>query len=228
MVDSPGVSEHDPYAHLKENAYRESADLDARLASGEIDEETWHHEWQSMLVPAYLSAPTPWQQSGKSGTYEDWVYARSLVGHAIDRDGSLLDVGCANGYLMECLPGWTHFDVEPYGLDLSKELAALARERVPEWADRIWVGNVLRWQPPRRFTYVRTGLDYVPKRRRRELVERCLRWCDRLIVGVFGEHASERTTEELLRSWGLTVAGRSERAHRIKPGMEHRVLWIDA
>jgi hypothetical protein len=222
------VSEHDPYAHLKENAWRESADLDARLASGEIDEETWHHEWQSMLVPAYLSAPTPWQQSGKSGTYEDWVYARSLVGHAIDRDGSLLDVGCANGYLMECLPGWTHFDVEPYGLDLSKELAALARERVPEWADRIWVGNVLRWQPPRRFTYVRTGLDYVPKRRRRELVERCLRWCDRLIVGVFGEHASERTTEELLRSWGLTVAGRSERAHRIKPGMEHRVLWIDA
>ena len=228
MVDSPGVSEHDPYAHLKENAWRESADLDARLASGEIDEETWHHEWQSMLVPAYLSAPTPWQQSGKSGTYEDWVYARSLVGHAIDRDGSLLDVGCANGYLMECLPGWTHFDVEPYGLDLSKELAALARERVPEWADRIWVGNVLRWQPPRRFTYVRTGLDYVPKRRRRELVERCLRWCDRLIVGVFGEHASERTTEELLRSWGLTVAGRSERAHRIKPGMEHRVLWIDS
>jgi SAM-dependent methyltransferase len=228
VVDSPGVSEHDPYAHLKENAYRESADLDARLASGEIDEETWHHEWQSMLVPAYLSAPTPWQQSGKSGTYEDWVYARSLVGHAIDRDGSLLDVGCANGYLMECLPGWTHFDVEPYGLDLSKELAALARERVPEWADRIWVGNVLRWQPPRRYTYVRTGLDYVPKRRRRELVERCLRWCDRLIVGVFGEHASERTTEELLRSWGLTVAGRSERAHRIKPGMEHRVLWIDA
>jgi len=222
------VSEHDPYAHLKENAWRESADLDARLASGEIDEETWHHEWQSMLVPAYLSAPTPWQQSGKSGTYEDWVYARSLVGHAIDRDGSLLDVGCANGYLMECLPGWTHFDVEPYGLDLSKELAALARERVPEWADRIWVGNVLRWQPPRRFTYVRTGLDYVPKRRRRELVERCLRWCDRLIVGVFGEHASERTTEELLRSWGLTVAGRSERAHRIKPGMEHRVLWIDS
>jgi hypothetical protein len=228
MVDSPGVSEHDPYAHLKENAWRESADLDARLASGEIDEETWHHEWQSMLVPAYLSAPTPWQQSGKSGTYEDWVYARSLFGHAIDRDGSFLDVGCANGYLMECLPGWTHFDVEPYGLDLSNELAALARDRVPEWADRIWVGNVLRWQPPRRFTYVRTGLDYVPKRRRRELVERCLGWCDRLIVGVFGEHAYERTTEELLRSWGLTVAGRSERAHRIKPGMEHRVLWIDA
>jgi SAM-dependent methyltransferase len=222
------VTEHDPYAHLKENAWRESADLDAQLASGEIDEETWHHEWQSMLVPAYLSAPTPWQQSGKSGTYEDWVYARSLVAHAIDRDGSFLDVGCANGYLMECLPGWTHFDVEPYGLDLSKELAALARDRVPEWAGRVWVGNVLRWQPARRFTYVRTGLDYVPKRRRRELVERCLGWCDRLIVGVFGEHASERTTEELLRSWGFDIAGRSERAHRLKPGMEHRVLWIDA
>ena len=222
------MSERDPYAHLKENAWRESDALDARLASGEIDEETWHREWQELLVPAYLQAETPWQQSGKSGSHDDWVYARALVAHAIDRDGTFLDVGCANGYLIECLPGWTHFDVEPYGLDLSRELASLARERLPRWSDRIWTCNVLRWQPPQRFTYVRTGLDYVPKHRRRELVERCLGWGDRVVIGVFGEHETERTTEDLLRGWGFEVAGRSERAHRRKPGMEHRVLWVDS
>jgi hypothetical protein len=218
----------DPYAHLKESCWREQADLDARLAAGEIDEETWHRAWQELLVPAYLAAPTPWQQSGKSGTKEDWVYARALLADAIDRDGAFLDVGCANGYLMECLPGWTRSDIEPYGLDLSPELAELARSRLPQWADRIWVGNVLSWEPPRRFTYVRTSLEYIPQPRRRELVERVLGWCDRLVVGVFGEHESERTTEEALRAWGFRVAGRSERVNRRKLGMEYRVLWLDA
>lgn len=218
----------DPYAHLKDNAWREQRDLDARLASGEIDEETWHRSMQEILVPAYLAADAPWQQSRKTGTEEDWVYARALVAHAIDRDGTFLDVGCANGYLMECLPGWTRHDVEPYGLDLSLELARLARTRLPRWSDRIFVGNVLDWNPPRRFTYVRTGLEYVPPRRRRNLVERCLGWCDRLVIGAFDEHASERTTEDTLRSWGFSITGQSVRAHHNKPGTEYRVLWVDS
>jgi SAM-dependent methyltransferase len=222
------MSAADPYAHLKENAWREQRDLDARLASGEIDEETWHRSMQEILVPAYLAADSPWEQSGKSGTEEDWVYARALVAHAIDRDGTFLDVGCANGYLMECLPGWTRHEVEPYGLDLSPELTRVARSRLPRCADRISTGNVLHWTPSRRFTYVRTGLDYVPLRRRRELVVRCLGWCERLVIGVFNEHASERTTEDLLLSWGFEIAGRSVRGNRRKPRMEYRVLWIDA
>ena len=94
--------------------------------------------------------------------------------------------------------------------------------------DRLWLGNALDWEPPHRFTYVRTGLEYVPRHRRRELVERLLGWCDRLIIGVFNEEAHARPTEDLLRSWGHRVAGRSERANRKKPGMEYRVLWIDS
>jgi hypothetical protein len=39
-------------------------------------------------VPAYLSAETPWEQSGKSGTAADWEYARSHVAHAVERDGT--------------------------------------------------------------------------------------------------------------------------------------------
>ncbi len=179
-------------------------------------------------MPAYLAADTPWGQSGKSGTEEDWVWSRALIAHAVDRDGTFLDVGCANGYLMQCLPGWTRHSLEPYGLEIAPELAALARSRLPQWADRIFVGNALHWTPPRRFTYIRTGLEYVPPKRRRELVERLLAWCDRLVVGVFGEHESERTTEQTLAGFGLAIAGRSVRPNRRKPGMEHRVLWIDA
>lgn len=218
----------DPYAHLKDRGWREWAELDERLARGELDEEGWHREAQAILVPAYLAAQAPWEQSGKSGSAEDWEYARSHVAHAIDRDGTFLDVGCASGYLMECLPRWTTFAVEPYGLDLSPELAELARTRLPQWRDRIWVGNAQTWEPPMRFDYVRTGLEYVPAHRRRDLVAHLLSFCDRLIVGTFNEHESERTIEELLRGFGYRIAGRSERAHRRSAGMEYRVLWIDA
>ncbi|MDQ3874367.1 MAG: class I SAM-dependent methyltransferase [Actinomycetota bacterium] len=218
----------DPYAHLKDGAWRELAVIDGRLERGEIDEEGWHREVQELLVPAYLAADTPWGQSGKSGDAEDWRYARSHIAHAIDRAGAFLDVGCANGFLMESITSWAPFSVEPYGLDLSPQLVELARRRLPRWADRIFVGNALHWEPPRCFDFVRTGLEYVPRRRRRELVEHLLSFCDRLIVGVFPEHESERTTEELLRGWGFRIAGRSERANRRKPGMEYRVLWIDA
>jgi SAM-dependent methyltransferase len=217
----------DPYAHLKENAWREAAAIDAALDQGEIGEDEWHRRWQEIVVPKYLDAETPWGQSGKTGTAEDWEWSRSHVADAIDRDGSFLDVGCANGYLMECLPRWTRFRVDPYGLEISPELAELARSRLPDWADRIFVGNALTWEAPREFDVVRTGLDYVPASRRPELVERLLRYSRRLVVGVVNEHESERTTEDSLESWGFRVAGRSVRPNRGKPGMEYRVLWID-
>jgi hypothetical protein len=217
----------DPYAPLKDNAWRELAELDEQLARGEIDEAGWHGAIAALVVPAYLAAETPWEQSGKSGTAEDWEWARSLLADAIDRDGSFLDVGCASGYLMECLPRWTEHSVEPYGLEIAPELAELARRRLPGWADRIWVGNALQWSPPQRFTFARTGLEYVPVARRCELVEHLGSFCGRLLVGVFNEHVSERTTEELLESWGFSVAGRGVRPNRKKPGMEYRVVWID-
>ena len=218
----------DPYAALKENRWQEVAEIDGLLERGEIDEADWHRRLQELMVPTYLAADTPWGQSGKTGTAEDWERSRSHVADAIDRDGTFLDVGCANGYLMECLPRWTPFAVEPYGLDVSPELADLARTRLPEWAHRIFVGNALTWDPPRRFTYVRTALDYVPPARKRAFLDRLLGYSERVVLGVFNEHESERTTEDELDAWAVPVAGRSTRANPWKPGMEYRVLWIDA
>jgi hypothetical protein len=86
--------------------------------------------------------------------------------------------------------------------------------------------NALTWTPPLRFTYIRTGLDYVPEHRRAELVSHLLEFCERLVVGVFNEHESERTTGQFLREHGFEPAGRSERANRKKPGMRYRVLWL--
>lgn len=133
----------DPYAPLKNRAWREVAEIDARLERGDIDEEGWYREISAVLVPAYLGADTPWGGSGKSGTAEDWEYARSLICDAIDRDGSFLDVGCANGYLIESLGRWSDHALEMFGLDIAPALAARARERMPHWSERIFVGKAL-------------------------------------------------------------------------------------
>ncbi len=221
------VDRTDPYAALKDNAWRELADIDDRLQRGDIDEAGWHAETARLIVPAYLAAKTPWEGSGKSGTAEDWEHARSHIAHAIEHDGSFLDVGCANGYLLECLPRWTVHSLDRYGLDIAPELVDLARLRLPDLAGHLFVGNALEWRPPHQFTYIRTGLEYVPRHRRAELIGHLLEYCERLIIGVFGEESHARPTEDLLRSLGYRVAGRSERLNRKKPMIDYRVLWIE-
>ncbi|MEJ7654831.1 MAG: class I SAM-dependent methyltransferase, partial [Chloroflexia bacterium] len=99
------------------------------------------------------------------GSVADWTYKRGLIADAVNRSGSFLDGGCASGYLMETMHEWCGergYAIEPYGLDISPELADLARRRLPQWEDRIFVGNAIDWTPPQRFDFVRTGLDYVP------------------------------------------------------------------
>ena len=217
-----------------ERGWRELAAIEEALERGEIDEAGWHRAVAEIVVPAYLAAATPWEQSGKSGGLAGWERGRRPVMAAVDRDGTFLDVGCANGFLMESVRKWAGedgHDVEPYGLEISPELAALARRRLPHWADRIFVGNAGEWMPPRRFDFVRPGLDYVPPTRRRELVEHLLEHVvapgGRLIVGVFNERRDDRRTEERVSSWGLEIAGHLDAEHR-DPRVAYRVFWLDA
>jgi SAM-dependent methyltransferase len=165
-----------PIELAKNRAAALLAECEAALEAGAIDEAEWYRRIAAVITPAYLAAETPWAQSGKSGDAASWQRARSLIAVAM-RPGTFLDVGCASGYLMECMVAWcaaAGMVCEPYGLDIAPELAELARRRLPRWSERIFVGNALEWQPPRRFDVVRTGLEYVPVRRRRELVARLL------------------------------------------------------
>ncbi|MET0937616.1 MAG: class I SAM-dependent methyltransferase [Gaiellaceae bacterium] len=208
--------------------------IDAALERGEIDEEGWHRAMAGLIVPAYVGGDNPRAQSGHSGDAERWEGARRLLLDAVERPGSFLDVGCANGHLMECLHTWAAedgIDLEPWGLEISVELAELARQRLPQWRGRIAVGNALEWKPPRRFTYVRTNLDYVPAARRAELLQRLLDVVvardGRLVVGVFNEEL-DGAIEELASSWGFEVAGRAERPHPDTSRLVRRAFWIDA
>lgn len=223
----------DSLASSKERAWREIAEIESAFERGDLDEKGWHRAMAALVVPAYLAGSNPRAQSGHSGDEARWETARRLLLDAVDRDGTFLDVGCANGHLMESVHLWgaaKGLSVEPYGLEIAPELAALARSRLPRWADRIFVGNAVRWQPARGFDVVRTGLDYAPNRQRRGLVEHLLRSVvgtrGRLIVGVFNEERKVRATERLVAGWGFEIAGRTERAHR-DARLAYRAFWID-
>jgi SAM-dependent methyltransferase len=226
-----GIDE--PAEALVDRGWREWAWIDAMLARGEIDENGWHREVAKVLVPAYLAANDPRAQSGFSSDETRWEEARRPLLQAVERSGTFLDIGCANGYLMECLHRWAEIEglaLEVYGVEISPELADLARRRLPQWQARIWTGNAYDFEPPMRFDFVRTGLEYVAPSRRQELVRRLLtRYLHpggRLIIGMQTEIRTERPIDEAVSEWGNVIAGRIERPHS-DPRAVRRALWID-
>ncbi len=196
---------------MKRNRWQLAADdlSDARTR-GEIDDDQWFSGMAGIFDAAYPAGESPRAQSGFGGDEARWEAARRPIANAIDRDGRFLDVGCASGYLMEGIVGWTHHAVEPYGLELAPAVAALARRRLPEWADRIFVGSALTWQPPMRFEFVRTELVYVPAERYRALLSRLLsefvKPRGRLIVCGYGSPRSglvAHPVPQIVRSLGF-------------------------
>ncbi|HEY6582121.1 MAG TPA: class I SAM-dependent methyltransferase [Rubrobacter sp.] len=161
--------------------------------------------------------------------------ARRPVVSVVVRDGTFLDVGCANGLLMESVVRWggeEGYQLEPYGLDLIKSLAALACWRLPHWASRVFTGNLMDWRPPLRFDFVRTELQYAPPCRRRELVERLLR--EYLVPGgrliVCSYHRPTPRTEpvgRILRNCGYQVDGEAEGIDT-NGVIFTRVAWTDS
>ena len=169
----------------------------------ESELQPWFDEYRSLLENSYLPAQTPWQQSGKSGPFEEWVRLRIPICECIEASGTFLDIGCANGFLLDCLSAWTSqkgIALEPFGLDYSAKLADLARQRLKHFANHIYVGNAWHWQPPRKFDYVRTELCYVPMNLAKAYITRLL---DEFLVDsgrlLVAQYRSRR--EDLSRDW---------------------------
>jgi hypothetical protein len=229
-----GGGEAERVAALRERAWRETAAIDAEFAAGRLDEAGWHAAMAELVRPAYLAAATPYAQAGHSGDAAVWEASRGLAAAALDRSGCFLDVGCASGVLMESVVVWGQrrgFDIEPWGLEIVPELAALARRRLPAWAARIEVGNVRHWRPSRTFDYALLRPEYAPPGRQatmyRHVLDAVLGGRGRLIVFAGTEAAERRRAEDQALAAGLAVAGRIERVHPEHDGLRRRVFWID-
>lgn len=142
----------------------------------------WFDANKTLLENAYITGQQPWQQSGfglhTPRTYENWEALRKPIADCMDTSGTFLDIGCANGYLLESVLRWTAergVHIDPYGLDLSEKLTTLAQQRLPAYAKHLWVGNAWDWTSPLLFDYVRTELVYVPGELHKAFVARLLK-----------------------------------------------------
>ncbi len=218
-------------------ASKARARLDAALASGEIDETRWCMALEEVLGDAYLASDDRRAQSGKSGDELDWRWSRELILDALPERArskcSVLDVGAANGYLLESLVRWgqeRNVEVDPYGLDISPRLVALAQRRLPAWSDHLEVGNVLQHEPRRRYDLVNTALDYVPAPRRRESIERLLAKFvtpgGRVVLRPERGRDGEPHPAAQIEALGLRVGGVIERPHPTS-GALRRSVWLE-
>jgi SAM-dependent methyltransferase len=140
-------------------------------------QEHWFSSQQKEIYDTYLQHNEPWKQSGFSGPEERWVKCRKPISDCIEKSGSFLDIGCANGYLLECILKWTaakNITITPYGLDLSEKLTELAKQRLPKYKRNIYAGNGWLWHNPIRFDFVRTEVVYVPEELQRHYIERII------------------------------------------------------
>lgn len=133
-----------------------------------MSETDYYQHTLELLEDSYVAADERGDLAGGSGSgggLARWQRKRKVIAAAFDHDGTWLDVGCANGLLMETLCRWAadrNVRVEPYGLELSQRVAQRARLRLTRWAERIWSGNVMTWMPPMRFDYVTLLPEFVP------------------------------------------------------------------
>ena len=192
-----------------------------------MNESDYYRHTLELLEDSYVAADERGDLAGGSGSGGGparWQRKRKVIAAAFDHDGTWLDVGCANGLLMETLCRWAadrNVRVEPYGLELSERVAQRARLRLTRWAERIWSGNVMIWMPPMRFDYVTVLPEFVPAELRGAMLVRVrdqfLKPAGRLIVSCYrpgeapGHHCrGAQSAPLLLRELGFVAQGFAE------------------
>jgi SAM-dependent methyltransferase len=169
------------------------------------------------LEAAYCAESDPIRQSGFSGGPQRWRQEREPILDAVDGDGHFLDVGCANGYLLECLVEWAQERgrrLTPHGLDFGSRLIQLAKERFPHLPSNFHVGNAWDWRPPRKYRYVYSLCDCVPEsyfgEYCRRVLDRMVEREGKLIVGIYGSRSRKIPPVDLgarLARLGFAVQG---------------------
>jgi SAM-dependent methyltransferase len=171
------------------------------------------------LERSYLEETDPIRGCGFGGGAERWRAEREPLLDGVAADGNVLDVGCANGYLLECLVLWGEergLQLAPHGVDRSAGLISRARERLPRFAANLHVGDAWTWIPPRQYEYVYALHDCVPLDYLAEyvvrLLDRAVAFGGRLILGAYGSRSRKLKPYDVagfLQSQGYAVSGRS-------------------
>ena len=225
----------DSIKYAKNRAYQFVEAQQQALDDGQITEAEWFDVHNQFFTGHYLAADNPRAQSGHGGDNAQYRYTRMMVLEAIHKSGTFIDVGCANGHLIESLDKWLNgsgLRVEFYGLDISAELLQLAKQRLPQWHERFFLGNALYWTPQEKVDFVYlSGLEYMPLARQKAFLDHLfgtyVAHSGRFILGPVAEERNRREFEEMLQTWGYKPSGYCEKSHRSHNGLAKKLFWFD-
>jgi 2-polyprenyl-3-methyl-5-hydroxy-6-metoxy-1,4-benzoquinol methylase len=195
-------------------------ELNAQLAALYVSasRDVFFDAVRTAITEYYLADPSnPYQQSGTSSGAERWKLTRHCIVNAIHRDGDFMDVGCANGLLLQDLIGWASergFSLRPHGIDFVPQLIELTRSRFPQHASSFEVSNAFYWEPKRQYDFVRMNLEYIQPADWPEYIARhfsAVAPGGRLIVCQYRNETDARVNvRELLTGLGYRVVGDAE------------------
>lgn len=63
--------------------------------------------------------------------FPEWERERRFLAATINRDGSILDIGCANGFFLRSMQEWSGRKLDPYGVDWDARSVETARRLFP-------------------------------------------------------------------------------------------------
>lgn len=69
------------------------------------------------------------------GTMKEWKEQRGKVAEFM-RDGTILDIGSANGFLLRCLQEWSRKKLDGYGIDADHAMVEQAKQLFPRDAKK--------------------------------------------------------------------------------------------
>ena len=195
-----------------------------------------HMESIRILESAYLRHRDPIKQSGFSGGADRWRTERFPLLDAVDGDGDFIDLGCANGHLLQSVLGWASergIDLTPYGIDLNPRLLQETMKRFPDKPDHFWVANAWGWLPPKRFRWVYAIWDLVPieylPHLARHLLQHAVKRNGALILGAYGSKSEDWPSiaiADVLREGGVPVSGVSQGGELPRGGPVTRFAWV--
>lgn len=81
---------------------------------------------KELISGSYLSSDHP---------VEAWERGRCFIASTINHDGTILDIGCANGFLLKSLQAWCSYTLDPYGIDANDDDISKAKELFPDLTD---------------------------------------------------------------------------------------------
>ena len=219
--------------------------VNTALENKEINKDEWYELNDIYFTRLYLSKDNPRGQSGHGGDEYHYAFSHLPIMEAVYKNGTFLDVGCANGYLMEMVHKWgaaIGFDLQMFGLDISEGLIELAKKRLPQWQDRFFLGNSFFWKPEKKFDYIHIGgLGQVPEDDRglffKYLMENYLVEGGRMILGPYWYENdvsplnqtldNRASSEKQIYDSKISPTGFIIKTHYNKPNLLRKALWFD-